>query len=118
MTCDICRAEVPQSELREHLGRNLCEDCYMDALSPSRTCDPWAQYNANSFAGKPQKLCRAQEQILEVLKSQGPISPEGLLNALAGEWSRELLEREYATLKRLEMVRAVNSETGILLKIW
>ena len=28
---------------RDFHGQLLCDDCYMDALSPARTCDPWAE---------------------------------------------------------------------------
>ena len=29
--------------------KKLCDDCYMDALSPTKTCDPWAVYTAKSI---------------------------------------------------------------------
>lgn len=41
MQCDRCKNVIEEGEEREHAGRILCEDCYMDALSPARTCDPW-----------------------------------------------------------------------------
>ena len=118
MECEKCNSPLAQADACQHLGKTLCEDCYMDALSPTRTCDPWAQYNAKSFQGKPLKLCPTQERILEVLESQGPMSPEHLVDTLAGDWSRATLEREYATLKRLEKIRAVKGEDGILLRLW
>jgi len=40
MKCARCEASIPEGEEREHLGRALCEDCYMDALSP-QDLRPW-----------------------------------------------------------------------------
>jgi len=40
MVCDRCRVEIDAGEEREIHGRLVCEDCYMDLLSPTRNCDP------------------------------------------------------------------------------
>ena len=118
MECDQCRARISENLMCEHLGRKLCEECYMDVLSPVKTCDPWAAFNAKSFEGEPVKLCETQEQILDVLKTKGPLSPDQLLAALSGDWTYGTLEREFATLKRLEKIRAVREEGQILLRLW
>ena len=49
MNCDKCGSEMKNGEETEHHGQLLCEDCYMDALSPARTCDPWAVMPLNHF---------------------------------------------------------------------
>jgi hypothetical protein len=49
MQCDRCQANIEPGEEEQHLGQTLCEDCYMDALSPVKTCDPWAVHSAKSF---------------------------------------------------------------------
>ena len=49
MKCDRCSAAVQEGEEREHHGEILCEDCYMDVLSPAKACDPWAVHSAKSF---------------------------------------------------------------------
>ena len=116
MICDKCSAQINDSY--QHLGRQLCEDCYMDALSPARTCDPWAAYNAKSFEGKPVVLDAPQIQMLDVLKRQGPMAPEDLLASLGGDWTSARVEREFATLKRLEKIRAVKDGTRILLRLF
>ena len=36
MRCDDCNATIETDEMREHLGRKLCEDCYMMTLSPMK----------------------------------------------------------------------------------
>ena len=50
MKCDRCREDMEEGEERELHGRALCEDCYMDTLSPAKTCDPWAVHSAKSFS--------------------------------------------------------------------
>lgn len=117
MKCDQCAATVSPEDACEHLGKHLCEDCYMDALSPAKTCDPWAAYSAKSFEGKPLDLCDTQKQILDVLKTKGPMTPEALLEKLGSNWTFPSLEREYATLQRLGKIRAVKEGEGILLRI-
>jgi hypothetical protein len=34
MKCEGCGAAVSPGDEREHCGQVLCEDCYMDVLSP------------------------------------------------------------------------------------
>ncbi|MCG8688709.1 MAG: hypothetical protein MI892_27810 [Desulfobacterales bacterium] len=117
MECDLCKTKISRNEICEHLGKQLCEDCYMDVLSPTKTCDPWAAYNAKSFDGEPLNLNNAQKEILSVLKSQGGMTPTTLLEKLGGDWTFPLLEREFATLKRLEKIRAVKEDEQIILRI-
>ena len=66
---------------KEHNGQILCEDCYMDALSPPRACDPWAVYTAKSFnesgAGNVS-LNEAQQNILNLLKTHGDMPPDDI----------------------------------------
>lgn len=42
-----CQAEIEEGEGREFQGKLLCDDCYMDALSPVRICNPWAVRSAS-----------------------------------------------------------------------
>ena len=49
MRCDKCKEIIEEGEERELHGQTLCEDCYIDALSPAKACDPLAVYSAKSF---------------------------------------------------------------------
>lgn len=40
----------------EYQGKLFCEDCYMDILSPPKTCDPWAVRSALPFLRGKDKL--------------------------------------------------------------
>ena len=49
MKCHQCQTEIDPGEEKEHRSLLLCEDCYMEALSPPKACDPWAVYSAKSL---------------------------------------------------------------------
>jgi NMD protein affecting ribosome stability and mRNA decay len=52
-TCAKCGAACDPAEAREHQGQMLCEDCYLDAMSPVKVCDPWAVHTAKSLKDLP-----------------------------------------------------------------
>ena len=82
MECASCHAKIEAGDEKQHLGQTLCEDCYMDALSPVKTCDPWAVHSAKSFekhAESAPTLTPIQSEILSILKETGGIEPQALL---------------------------------------
>ena len=108
MDCQRCGDPIEPGEEREHFGRTLCEDCYMDALSPAKACDPWAVHSAKSFAqhdggqGEAQ-FSDLQRRILEILRESGGIEPLHLFERLQVKPAD--LEREIATLRHMEKLR-------------
>ena len=84
MKCEKCNVQIENGEEREHQGRVLCEDCYIDALSTVKPCDPWAVYCAKSFddGGSGSQLTRRQKDILAVLKKTDGIEQEVLAEKL------------------------------------
>ena len=49
MRCEKCDKEMLEAgEEFRYAGSVMCEDCYMDAISPPKACDPWAAYIAKS----------------------------------------------------------------------
>ena len=109
MKCEKCGTQIEEGEEREHLGKQLCEDCYMDVLSPVRTCDPWAVHSAKTFEqtmGGTATLTPIQKEILNVLKETGGIEKPELLKRLKENLSMTQLEREFATLRHMEKARA------------
>ena len=69
MRCDRCREDIKEGEERELHGQTLCEDCYMDTLSPAKACDPWAVHSAKSFAkedGSNVEITETQSKILQI----------------------------------------------------
>jgi len=119
MKCERCKKTIEKGEDIEFHGQILCEDCYMDRLSPPRMCDPWAVYTAKSFSdetGAKQLLTETQKKILELLKKTGGIEFALLVERLAINPSD--LEREIAALRHMEKIRATLRDGKKILVLW
>lgn len=116
--CDKCRSRIPAGDDREHYGKVLCEDCYMDALSPARTCDPWAVHSAKKLGDLPGGLQTnpLQDRILSILSETGGIEPPGLLARLGIK--PDELDREIAALRHMEKLRAELREGRKYIVLW
>ncbi len=121
MNCGLCGNDIPPGEEREHLGKAICEDCYMDTLSPVRTCDPWATHSAKSFerqAGNTGLLTSVQSEILRILEQTGGADSKVLLKKLNGKLAYKKLERELAALRHMERIGGVRKHDRIIWHIW
>jgi hypothetical protein len=119
MECSRCHDPIEEGEEREFHGQRLCEDCYMDALSPARTCDPWAVHSAKTFekaAGGPIQLSEVQSKILQILQETGGLEPKALCERLHVKPSD--LEKEIATLRHMEKVRGELREGKKVIRLW
>ena len=119
MICDRCEEDIKEKEEREYHGRILCEDCYMDCLSPVKACDPWAVFAAKSFSrkdGAAVELTETQSAILEILKETGGVTPEVISERL--RINPADLEREVATLRHMEKLRGELREGKKILRLW
>ena len=106
MKCERCKEAIEKGEDREHHGQILCEDCYMDLLSPARTCDPWAVHSAQTFSkkgGGSLELTEIQKKILEIVKQTGGAEPGVIVERL--QIKPADLEREVAALRHMEKIR-------------
>lgn len=121
MQCDRCKTSLRAGEENEHLGRSLCEDCYMDALSPVRTCDPWAVHSAKTFEsqmGGQATLTDLQKNILKILKETGGVERHELLQRIGDGFSDADLTREFAPLRHMEKARAEKRGDKVFLRLW
>ena len=120
MNCERCKVAIEKGDEMEYSGQILCEDCYMDALSPARACDPWKVYSAKSFEKHTGGLAitELQAQILEILKATGGIPRPGLLERLKGKITASQLERELATLRHMEKTRAEKRGNQVFVRLW
>jgi hypothetical protein len=117
--CDRCNGDIREGEEKELHGRTLCEDCYMDSLSPAKACDPWAVYTAKSFSGEDGagvEVTETQAKILRILEETGGTEPEIVCERLDMEPSD--LERDVATLRHMEKVRGEMREGKKVLCLW
>lgn len=106
------------AEAREYAGQQLCEDCFMDALSPLRTCDPWAVHLARSLKDQPggPQLTASQRRFYDLVKEKGEIAMAEAARAL--KLSEADLRRDFATLRHLEMLRACKKGDLILITLF
>jgi hypothetical protein len=121
MNCDRCNQTIDHGEEREHLGETLCEDCYMDVLSPAKACDPWAVHSAKSFeqhTGGISTLTPIQSEIIRILEQTGGVEPHLLLQRLEGKLSQSQLEREFAALRHMEKVRGEKRGGKVFIRLW
>lgn len=109
MQCKRCPAQITAEDSYEYAGEILCENCYMDALSPTRTCDPWAVYTAKHAPDKGPAN-PAQHKIMDLLEKQGQVNAEVVMGETG--LTRKELEREVATLRHMELLRAVRRDDG------
>ena len=113
--CTKCGASLEGEELQEHLGEVLCEDCYLEALSPVKTCDPWAVHTARSLKDLPGGLTLTprQQQLYDLVKARGEVPKQEAARLLGV--NEDDLQREFAVLRHLEMLRACKKDEGIFL---
>ncbi|MFO7970545.1 MAG: hypothetical protein R6U40_02205 [Desulfobacterales bacterium] len=119
MKCERCKESIGNGEEREHHGRILCEDCYMDLLSPARTCDPWSVHSAQTLAqksGSSLELTEIQKKILEIVKQTGGEEPGVIAEKL--QIKPADLEREVAALRHMEKIRGELRQGKKFLILW
>jgi hypothetical protein len=103
--CTRCRLECDEAELRDVLEQRLCEDCYIDGVELSKTCDPWAVHSAkNLVASQGLRLTSDQEKLLELVKTEKEIGfPEAA--SRLGMTDKQLQE-DFTVLRHMELLRA------------
>jgi len=108
MICARCGEEIPQGEEMNHMGQSLCEDCYIEAIEPPRTCDVTAVYSAKlarKLAGHEgtDGLTELQKEIYEYVKLNGKVTRENLEKKFQlPKWQ---LDKQFATLRHCELLR-------------
>jgi hypothetical protein len=116
--CAKCGGACDPAEAREYQGQELCEDCYLDAMSPTKVCDPWAVHTAKSLKDLPggHDLTPRQQQLFDLVKERSEVPiPEAA--ALLGLTEDEL-RREFAPLRHMEKLRACKKDDLILLTLF
>ena len=103
MKCDKCGVEVSAEEKFEHAGHTLCEDCYLDIVTIPKTCDPWAVHSAKSTPQLSDGLTAEQQELLDLIKKNGPLTAEEICTELSIDISE--FQRNFATLRHMELAR-------------
>jgi hypothetical protein len=118
MKCTKCGAAVDADEVKEYRGEELCEDCYLDALSPTVVCDPWAVHTAKSLKDLPggHDLTPMQQKLFDLVQERGEV-PMAEAATLLG-LTEDGLRREFAPLRHMEKLRACKKDNFILLTLF
>jgi len=113
--CAKCGKNIEKQQCYEHQGKVFCADCYMDILSPPKACDPWAVHSAQTFLkGKDRlsTLTPLQLTIVKYIEKKGEATLEELIQNL--DLTEQVLRREFAVLRHMEVLRATKKGDRIL----
>ncbi len=115
--CAKCRQDCEAAELRDQAGELLCEDCYIESVQISKTCDPWAVHSAKStVARQGLSLTPAQERLLALVKAEKEISPPEAARRL-GVTEKQLME-DFTVLRHLELLRGAKKGEGRVITLF
>lgn len=87
----------------------------MDILSPPKACDPWAVHSAQTFLKGKDKLSTLtpmQMKIVDYVKGKGETTIEEMAKDL--HLTDEVLRREFAVLRHMEVLRATKKDGKIV----
>ena len=113
--CSKCGKTLEKHECYEHQGKVFCEDCYMDILSPPKACDPWAVHSAKTFLRGKDKLSTLtplQLKIVDYFGGKGEATIEEMVENL--NLAEEVLRREFAVLRHMEVLRATRKDGKVV----
>ena len=106
--CHNCKKVINNDDIYTHHNMELCEDCYMNVMDTSKTCDPWAVSAAtrdrkNRSLNDNDDLTDIQKSIFSFVKEKGKVLPEEITAAL--KISRIELERQFTILRHCELLK-------------
>lgn len=103
--CIRCQADCGGADLRDRAGQPLCEDCYLDTVELTRTCDPWAVHSAkNLVASQGVRLTPGQEKLLELVRAAQEIELGEAAQRLG--LTEKQLQEDFTVLRHMELLRA------------
>ncbi|MBN1323604.1 MAG: hypothetical protein JW986_06345 [Methanotrichaceae archaeon] len=118
-TCENCESSV--DETLEYEGRNLCEDCYLDAASRIRACDPWGEHSKKTFREQhglkgTDGLTDQQAEIYRLIESKGKATREEIQAALG--ISPMELENQFALLRHCQLIKGRREGDLVYIVLW
>ncbi len=110
MLCEKCGEDITGEEVFRYADQNLCEDCYIEAISVPKACDPLAVRSARlTREGLGQAgtdgLLPVQIKIYNYLQEHGRATREKIAEELQLE-PREL-EKHFSILRHCELVKGM-----------
>jgi hypothetical protein len=115
--CTRCRLECDEAELQYFLEQRLCEDCYVDSVQLSKTCDPWAVHSAkNLVASQGVRLTSEQERLLELVKTEKEIGFPEAASKLG--MTNKQLQENFTVLRHMELLMAAKKGDGKVITLY
>jgi hypothetical protein len=120
MICAKCREEIPAGDEMQLHGQTVCEDCFIIAVQPPKTCDVAAVQSAVTHrkqAGQTgtEGLTELQKKIYEFVKEKGKVTrPEIAERFDLKDWE---LERNFAVLRHCELLKGTKEGKTIYITI-
>ncbi len=120
MICSKCGEEIEAGEEMQWNGKTLCEDCYIVAVSPPKTCDVAAVHSAvthRKLAGQSgtDGLTELQKNIYNFVKEKGKVTRPDIARHFNLEESE--LERNFAILRHCELLSGFKDGNTIYIRI-
>ena len=109
MLCEKCGMEISEKEeVFRYAGRNYCEDCYLEAISVPKACDPMAVRSARLTRERlgqtgTEGLLPVQKNIYNYLHEHAKATKEQLAQLFKLEPKE--LEKHLAILRHCELVK-------------
>lgn len=109
MNCERCGDLIPEDESFNHRGKTLCEDCYIGALQPPKSCDVAAVHSAKThrqLSGESgtDGLTELQQSIYNRILEVSKLTRQNLMEEFnLKEWD---LDKQIAILRHCELVKA------------
>ncbi|WP_449241272.1 hypothetical protein [Desulfoscipio gibsoniae] len=116
MICAKCGEEIPAGDEMQLHGQTLCEDCFIIAVEPPKTCDVAAVHSAVTHRKQfgqtgTEGLTKLQKEIYEFVKEKGKVTrPEIAKHFDLKDWE---LERNFAVLRHCELLKGTKVEKTI-----
>lgn len=121
MYCDRCGEPFVDDEKYSHRGKILCEDCYVGALQPPKTCDVAAvdaakKHRQMTGQSGVEGLTDLQKQIYYYIQNQGKATKQELQEHFKlPEWE---VEKQFAILRHCELLKGEKENDNIYIVLF
>jgi len=119
MICAKCREEIEAGDEMQLNGETLCEDCFIIAVQPPKTCDVAAVNSAvahRKMAGQSgtDGLTELQKKIYDFVKEKGKVTrPDIAEHFDLKDWE---MERNFAVLRHCELLTGTKEGKTVYIK--
>jgi len=119
--CQSCTKDVSVEEVFISGGQTLCEECYIDAGSRIKSCDPWAERSKRIFRESHglkgiDGLTDLQRDIYEYIRSEGKATGMELIEKF--KLSPTEMENQFAILRHCQLLKGKREDDKVYVVLW